>query len=156
VEHALDGRRLSRNVLGELAAVWAGIWDGAAAIQQRNPDVLAVAETKTTDPEQAILELQPHLALLHPQIVASVAAFCHGVAAEFDVDPVTGVGHTDRVESERMFGGDGQQQDRAVEDRVAALEAWHVDLEDEVVRLRRIIVAMGSAAAHPDRPTNTS
>lgn len=80
---ATEGRVLSMKVLGELAGAWAQIWDEAREIQRRNPDVMRVAVTKSPDPFDAIIELQPHLALLHPQVVASVAAFCHGVSQEF-------------------------------------------------------------------------
>lgn len=169
-DEGVDGRQMTRSVLGELAGVWACIWQEAADMQAENPGVRRLAEAKSDDAEQAIVELMPQLMLLHPRIVASVLAFCRSVEAEFGYDAagiaVTGV-CLDAVEDEQQFGDDGerdvrresvgggQQQDRAVEDRMQRLEDWHADLEDEVARLREVVAAIGAAAAQAIRPTNT-
>lgn len=124
---------MSRNVLGAMASTWAAVWDEVIAIQSRNPDTRRVAESKTTDAKLAIVEIQPTLALLHPAIVRSVAAFCHGVADEFGFDgdeAVTGRAYPHCVGDEHAFGGGGQQQDRAVDDRLAAIEARQEVIDD--------------------------
>lgn len=147
VDHELGGRVMSRAVLAELAGVWCRLWDEAIAMRERNPDMHRLALERTSDPELAIIELQPWLAQLHPQVAASVAEFCRAVRDEFtfDVDDVLVTPSCEHTfVGERGEIGGGQRQ----HDRLAKLENENEELRQKV---RRLEAAMTMARAAIER-----
>jgi hypothetical protein len=120
----LDGRVISRRVLGEMSAAWEQPWREALEWQERNPDVKAVALRAPDDFGEAAREMVEYFARLHPTILRTAIAHCQAVASEFSYDDVVSPPRDDpQVVTEHTFGG-GQQQNRAVE------------LETEIIRLR--------------------
>jgi hypothetical protein len=158
-------------VSADLIGVWRVGWQTAARMQHENPALRAIALQSPAEPDAAMEALVPVLAYTHPRFQATVLSVLDLAISELDAAAREGVtpprdnptrdgehafaddGDTD---VERDVGG-GQQQDRAVDEweaRFERLEAWHADLEDEVVRLRGLLAELG-AAAQTVRPTNT-
>jgi hypothetical protein len=121
----VDGRVISRRVLGEMSAAWEQPWREALEWQDRNPDVKAIAVRAPDDFAEAAHAMVECFARFHPTILRTAIAHCQAVAAEFAYDDVVSPPRDDpQVVREHTFGG-GQQQDRAVQ-----------HLKAEIIRLR--------------------
>jgi hypothetical protein len=125
---------MTQRVAADLLETWAGIWDEATRARESSALIQALAEEASSDPEQAIRAIIPVLALIHPQVAASVSAICHVAVEELRRAagiPVTPPSHDGErvfvaVEGGRMGERGGQQQ----QDRLAQAEA-------EIAELRR-------------------
>ena len=128
----IDGRGISRRVLGEMSAAWQQPWRDALEFQQRNPDVYEAALQAPQDFGAAAAAMVPFFALLHPSILRTAIVHCEAVADEFaycDIVRVSPPRDDPHVVTEHTFGG-GQQQNRAVEleAKIARLEAENLEL----------------------------
>lgn len=133
-------------MLAEQAATWGSIWDEVLGIQRRNPDVRRIAESKTDDPEQAIVELVPSLILLHPAVAGAVTAFCHAIEDEFrigDGEPVT-PGRDDRKVTD-AFTADARIVE--LETKLREVQEDRDTLRARLDRLEAALAVAGGAVA---------